>query len=40
MCSKNSNKSAGHWVYCPYVIRNGVKYFPKRAKYFKFWVAD
>ncbi len=40
MCNSNSNKRAGHWVYTPYVIRNGVKVYPTRARFFRFWVAD
>ena len=40
MQNKNNNKSAGHWVYTPYVIRNGVKIYPTRARFFRFWVAD
>lgn len=40
MYQNTSNQNAGHWVYTPYVIRNGVKYYPKNAKYFRFWVAD
>ena len=40
MCSNNSKENAGHWVFTPYVVRNGVKIYPVRAKFFKFWVAD
>jgi hypothetical protein len=40
MCKSVSNKSAGHLVYTPYVIRNGVKIYPSKARFFRFWVAD
>lgn len=41
MQNKVSNQqNAGHWVFTPYVIRNGQRVYPKRARFFRFWVAD
>ena len=28
------------WVYCPYIVKNGVYIYPKNAKVFRFWVDD
>lgn len=32
--------SAGHYVYCAYIVKNGVKIYPRHGKKFKFWVKD
>lgn len=28
------------WVYAKYIIRNGVRIYPKNGKCFRFWVDD
>lgn len=41
MAKQSNEKSgeAGHYIYCKYIVRNGVKVYPSRAKVFRFWVA-
>ena len=39
MSQLNSNSNAGHWVFTPYVIRNGKRIYPRKARFFRFWVA-
>lgn len=26
----------GEWVYCPYVVRNGKRIYPRNARFFRF----
>ena len=28
------------WIYCRYITRNGVRIYPKKARFFRFWVDD
>lgn len=28
------------WIYCPYIVKNGIRIYPKKAKVFRFWVED
>lgn len=28
------------WIYCPYIVKNGVYVYPKNSKVFRFWVDD
>lgn len=30
----------GHWVFTPYVRRNGRIVYPRRSRFFRFWVED
>jgi len=34
------NAKKGHWVFTPYIVKNGKRVYPTRARYFKFWVED
>lgn len=28
------------WVYARYIVKNGIRIYPKRARVFRFWVDD
>ena len=28
------------WIICKYITKNGVRIYPKNARFFRFWVAD
>lgn len=30
---------SGHYVYCRYITKNGVRIYPRHGKVFKFWVT-
>lgn len=30
----------GRWVYCRSIVKNGRTIYPKKAKFFRFWVED
>lgn len=30
----------GHWVFTPYITKNGKRIYPQKARFFKFWVED
>lgn len=32
-------QSGGRWVYCRYIVRNGRVIYPKKARFFRFWVS-
>lgn len=36
---KSKRSEAGHYVYCRYITKNGVRIYPRRGKVFRFWVA-
>ncbi len=40
MKNQNDNERPGRYIYRPYVIKNGVKLYPKNGKVFRFWVED
>ena len=31
---------AGHYVYCTFITKNGIRIYPKKGKKFRFWVSD
>lgn len=35
-----TEKSGGRWVYARSIRKNGRVIYPKRAKFFRFWVPD
>lgn len=37
MADKNE---AGHYVYCTFITKNGVRIYPKNGKAFRFWVSN
>ena len=28
------------WIYCRYITKNGVRIYPKNARFFRFWVEE
>lgn len=34
------HKGNGHYVFTPYIVRNGVRVYPKHSRMFRFWVPD
>lgn len=36
----NENNGGGRWVYARSITKNGRVIYPKRARFFRFWVAD
>ena len=30
----------GHYVFYRYIVRNGVKVYPRKRRVFRFWVKD
>lgn len=28
------------WVFCRYITKNGHRIYPKKSKFFRFWVDD
>lgn len=35
-----SSDNGGVEIFCRYITRNGKRIYPKRAKFFHFWVKD
>lgn len=35
-----SEPRGGRWVYAPYIRKNGRVIYPKKAKFFRFWVEN
>lgn len=38
--SSNSKGPGYHVVYCRYIVKNGVKIYPKKSKVFRIYVKD
>lgn len=35
---KSQKQTNGHYVYRPYITKNGVRIYPKHAKVFRLWI--
>jgi len=33
-------KAKGHYVFCRFLVRNGLRIYPKKSRVFRFWVND
>lgn len=36
----NENETGGRWVYARSITKNGRVIYPKKARFFRFWVKD
>jgi hypothetical protein len=38
--SNAEHRTGGRWVICRFIRKNGRVIYPKKAKFFRFWVSD
>lgn len=40
MTNPEITKGNGHYVFCRFIVRHGVRIYPKHARVFRFFVKD
>lgn len=40
MSDKDKQNEGKREIFCRYIVRKGKRIYPKKAKFFRFWVTD